>query len=507
MASRGLHPGDSETYFLFLGYAEGEQAAQLLTEMPQFVVARLQIQGRDEAGVIFSAIADKSFLTALLDDIANNRIHQGKVGALIGDTAELFSQLTGESLHPEPTLLKGEHNNTSVLYSDTAPGKTSSQPHLLLKLFRKLEEGINPDLEIRRFLDEKHFQAITSIAGTLEYRRLSEGQSRTSTGMTVGILQEYIPDARNSWDYTLDSLRDYFEHVLLQQASTTEVPVPSVPLLELQESEPSDLAREVIGSYLITIQRLGERTAELHITLASDPERPAFAPEAFTSFYQRSIYQYSRNLTGQVFWLLKSRLNLLTPDLQTLAQKVLNSQEDVLGCFQLVLNQKITAMRTRYHGDYHLGQVLYTGKDFIIIDFEGDPARSLGERRMKRSPLRDVAGMLQSFYFALEKGLQSEVEDGMVRAETLPLMEQWGQFWYRWVSAVFLNSYLKTASEDSFLPKTRQELQILLGAYLLEKAIYDLGYVLANQPHQIKAQLHRILQLLESSRMQMSNWT
>jgi maltose alpha-D-glucosyltransferase/alpha-amylase len=181
-----------------------------------------------------------------------------------------------------------------------------------------------------------------------------------------------------------------------------------------------------------------------------------------------------------------------------LAQEVLNRQEQIMGRFQLLLNQKITAMRTRTHGDYHLGQVLYTGKDFIIIDFEGEPARSLGERRMKRSALRDVAGMLQSFNYAAKMALRNEIESGMSRAENLPVMEQWAQFWYSWVSAAFLNTYLEVASKGSFLPQTTSELQVLLDAYVLEKVIYELGYELNNRPDWVEIPLRRILQLQES---------
>jgi maltose alpha-D-glucosyltransferase/alpha-amylase len=177
-----------------------------------------------------------------------------------------------------------------------------------------------------------------------------------------------------------------------------------------------------------------------------------------------------------------------------LAQAVLNRQDQIMGRFQLVLNQKITALRTRCHGDYHLGQVLYTGKDFIIIDFEGEPARNLSERRMKRSPIRDVAGMLQSFNYAANMALRNEIESGMITPNALPIMEQWAQYWYSWVSATFLKSYLATASVDSFLPKTKSELQVLLDAYVLEKVIYELGYELNNRPDWVEIPLQRILQ-------------
>lgn len=317
--------------------------------------------------------------------------------------------------------------------------------------------------------------------------------------MTLGILREFIGDTRSGWEYTLDSLRDYFEHVTVQQAAITEIPVPSGSLLDLQAVDIPELASQTIGAYLASAQLLGQSTAELHIALASDPDNPRFAPEPFSSFYQRSIYQYARNLTGQVLLLLRQRLKSLPPETQQLGQAVLNRQEEIMGRFQLVLNQKITALRTRCHGDYHLGQVLYTGKDFIIVDFEGEPGRSLGERRIKRSPLRDVAGMLHSFNYAATQALHNEVESGMLRFENLPLMEQWVQFWYSWVSATFLNTYLETASKDSFLPKTKAELQVLLDAYLLEKVIYGLGSELNNRPEWVYISLQWILQLLGSS--------
>jgi maltose alpha-D-glucosyltransferase/alpha-amylase len=157
-------------------------------------------------------------------------------------------------------------------------------------------------------------------------------------------------------------------------------------------------------------------------------------------------------------------------------------------------------MRARCHGNYHLEEVLYTGKDFVIIDFEGEPSRTLSERRMKRSPLRDVAGMLQSFYYACQVALEREGENGLLRPENLPLMEQWAQFFYCWISLVFLKQYLATAGDAAFLPTTHQELQILLNAYLLEKAVYELDYEMNHRPEWLKIPLQRILELLGTSK-------
>ena len=174
----------------------------------------------------------------------------------------------------------------------------------------------------------------------------------------------------------------------------------------------------------------------------------------------------------------------------------MNNQNYILGRFQSLLNLKITALRTRCHGNYSLYDVLYTGKDFIIIDFEGESYRSLSERRMKRSPLRDVAGMLQSFDFATRFALREEVKNGMIRPENLALMEQWGQLWSSWVSAAFLNSYLETASQDRFLPQGKQELNVLLDCYLLERTIQELGYHLDYRPELLDISLKRLVSSL-----------
>jgi maltose alpha-D-glucosyltransferase/alpha-amylase len=172
-------------------------------------------------------------------------------------------------------------------------------------------------------------------------------------------------------------------------------------------------------------------------------------------------------------------------------------EEQVFSCFHEILQMKITAVRTRCHGDYHLGQVLFTGNDFMIIDFEGEPAKSLTERRRKRSPLIDVAGMLRSFHYAAHTALYQEVQSGIIHPDNIPMMQQWSQSWYVWVSAVFLRSYLETAGDAPFIPKTRAETQAMLNAYLMDKAVYELGYELNNRPTWVRIPIWGMLQLLE----------
>jgi maltose alpha-D-glucosyltransferase/alpha-amylase len=175
---------------------------------------------------------------------------------------------------------------------------------------------------------------------------------------------------------------------------------------------------------------------------------------------------------------------------------VIDEEKQLLERFRAIAAGKLDGARIRCHGDYHLGQVLYTGKDFAIIDFEGEPVRPLSERRLKRSPLRDVSGMLRSFHYALCSALLGESSGGMVRQDDLVALEPWAAFWQHWVSVVFLKAYLDTARGASFLPTDRDELQVLLDAHLLEKAVYELGYELNNRPDWLRIPLQGIFQVL-----------
>jgi len=195
--------------------------------------------------------------------------------------------------------------------------------------------------------------------------------------------------------------------------------------------------------------------------------------------------------------LLRQKLEGLPQGVREDAEAVLQLEKAIIDHFRLVHSPKIEAARIRCHGDYHLGQVLYTGKDFVIIDFEGEPARPLSERRLKRSPLRDVAGMLRSFDYAAHSALQRRAPSALP-PEALPVVEQWGRFWCLWVSATFLSFYLEVMAPARLLPEDPGKLKILLDAYLLDKAIYEIGYELNNRPDWVKVPLRGILQLMET---------
>jgi maltose alpha-D-glucosyltransferase/alpha-amylase len=311
------------------------------------------------------------------------------------------------------------------------------------------------------------------------------------------MLKEFVYNEGDAWQYTLDNLARYLENTLASKPSIEEPSMTSCPgLLALIDSGiPAD-ADERIGGYLTSARLLGERTAEMHLALASEPEDPVFAPEGFTSLYQRSVYQSMRNLTDQVLQVLRKTAPDLRDPLQAEALSVLEMQTDILATFKEITEVKIASKRIRCHGDFHLGQVLFTGKDFVFIDFEGEPERSLGERRLKRSPLRDVAGMLRSFHYAAHKALLNEIASGMIREDSATLLQQRIHFWQCCVSAAFLSAYLETAGDAEFCPGSRDELKTLLRVFLLEKAMYELGYELNNRPEWLRVPLTGIRELV-----------
>ena len=475
--------GEPETYILPLTSAPAEQADQIMAEYPHAVVARLKA-GKgdgDNESLLYDALVNKNFCRFLIGAIGRRSHLKGKAGEVLASRTRVFRDIRGPAeVSLEPVPVKVEQSNTSVIYG----------ARLILKLLRRLEEGINPELEIGRFLTEKTaFPHISQVAGALEYHR-KKGEI-----ITLATLQSFVPNEGDAWQYTLNFLNRYFEYVLAHP--TVQVPpIPEKHLLSLLKESPA-LAQETIGPYLVSAQLLGKRTAELHVALASAPDDPDFAPEPFSLVYQNSLCHAMRSFATQTLQLLRERLKELPEDLRENAQQVLDSDKSIMKRFELIRNRKISAARIRCHGDYHLGQVLHTGKDFVIIDFEGEPARSLSERRIKRSPLRDVAGMIRSFHYAAHSALLRQASLAL-RPEDLPALEHWAQFWYVWVSSSFLMSYLNGVEQTRLLPDDPEQLRILLDAYRLEKAIYEIGYELNNRPDWLKVSLQGILQLMNA---------
>ncbi len=465
---------DPEQYVLPLAYADGDRARELAVASPDSIIL-----SREGGGVLYDAMADEGLVNALVEGMGRKKHWRAGRGEMVGSRTRAFTELRGGDESLRTGVLRGEQTNTSVNLGD----------RLLFKLFRKAEPGLNPDLELGRYLtDDTDFRRVPMLAGGLELR------TRHSEPVTLGVLHQFVPSEGDAWTFSLNALSRFFERALVSSVQPSVAERTAASVLELATLDPPAILEEAAGGYMTQARLLGRRTAELHLALAGDRENPAFAPEAFTGLYRRSIYQSLRSNARTTFDLLRRRLSILPESVRDEARAVLALEDRLLRQARAVIDRKIAMARFRIHGDYHLGQVLYTGKDFVIVDLEGEPSRSLSERRFKRSPLRDLAGMIRSFEYVTAYA----VRHGPMRTEDVPALLPWAQLWRRWASASFLRGYFDVAGDASFLPKGSESFGAMLDFYLLDKAIYELRYELNNRPDWVSIPLEGIRRRLEA---------
>jgi maltokinase len=369
---------------------------------------------------VYDALADAAHGRELL-----HRIRQGdrvpvEDGALRFLWLESASAGAAGSVEVRPIGV--EQSNSSVVFGES----------LILKAFRRVEPGVNPELELLRFLSERDFPHIAPLAGWYEI------QGR-QIDATLGILQEYLPDARDGWELALDGIRD----------------------------DPNRL--------LGRLRALGEVTGELHTALGSEHNDPAFSPDEPST---ESLALLTADVDEQI-----ERLFVDLPELDELAP-VAGRGQDVRERLQALSHIGAGGRVIRTHGDLHLGQTMLSERGWVILDFEGEPARPLPERRLKRSPLRDVAGMLRSFSYAAAGAR-------ILRGSEPP------EDWEERARATFLDGYRERV-DGTLLPPGQQAIDQLLAVFELEKAVYELRYELNNRPHWVGIPVAGIVRLLDS---------
>ncbi len=467
---------DSETdrYILALTIAPADAPAG------EEVVARLVTPGGEQA-TLYSAFGDTGFRDDLLDAIICERQLSGRGGRLVAARTSALREKCGASPKAESFVSRAEQSNTSIIYRD----------RYILKLFRKLESGINPDVEVGRFLTERGFRNTPAVLGNIEYR-----PQNSAAGYGAAILQQFVPNKGDAWKYTLDSLQGFFERALpskrIAPTFATEHPLNLIG----QEIPPK--LRLFVGDYLDSAALLGKRTAEMHAALAGSGSGPDFEPEVFTSSDSTALAEELLHQSEQTFALLRGKQASISGVLAESVDSLLKFESQVAARFEAVRRRPISAIRIRFHGDYHLGQVLYTGHDFMIIDFEGEPARPLAERRAKALALRDVAGMIRSFQYAAYAALFGQVPGIPTDPESKKIIEGWAAAWNAVVSSTYLRAYFERAAGAAFVPANWQERRVLLDAFLLQKALYEVSYELNNRPHWLPIPLRGILSLMHS---------
>lgn len=461
--------GIDEMYLLPLKFVSGDNASTITEAFPQAAILQLQCQQDGELvqGCLIDAIYDERFRRGILHTIGDKRHLTGDSGSLDADRTSAYDQLNNPHLAEQSRMLGKEQSNTSIRYGDV----------LVLKLMRKLETGINPELEIGRFLtEETTITHVPLLAGYMEYRRTREQPA------TVAVLQAFVENQGDAWEFTMEWLGEWFQSGILNK------PAPELPtdnLVSLAREPIPEQVRNTIGDYIDKAALLGQRTAELHVALASG-KKDRFQPVDFSMAYQKDLYASINLMSNRIFQLLRERLSSLPEAVISQGQVILDQEAEIRDVFRVLEEYDIPGKRIRGHGDYHLGQVLYVDGDFVIVDFEGEPARPLPERYVKHSPLRDVAGMLRSFHYAAYGTLPGFGLQTAILEDQLSQAEPWARYWRLWVSVAFLQSYLENVAQAQIIPSKTDDLELLLRNLIMEKAVYELGYEINNRPGWLK---------------------
>jgi maltose alpha-D-glucosyltransferase/alpha-amylase len=480
--------GEPDTYVLPVAFVPGAAGEHLIEDQPGAALALIDPE-QGEAGVLVDAHWLPGYGRALLSTLARRRRIRTELGSVAGVPGASAARVLADAANAEIPVhvLRGEQSNTSLVFDE----------QYILKTMRRLEPGENPEVEIGRALTERaRFEHAPALAGTLEYRTTPSQSSVT----TLAVLHTFVPNESDAYSWYSEALSRFFDEALSHpDADDAARPVRRFRVLDLVDREVPAELEEMSGGILPLTELLGERVGDLHVALASIDDA-AFAPEPMNALALRSTYQSMRNTAQQTIRALRRSTETLPPASAADVELVLAHTDDVLARLSDVMRAP-GGQRIRVHGDLHLGQVLYTGRDFVVLDFEGEPARPLGERRLKRSPFRDVAGMLRSFDYAAHAAIAEVVARGTVRSEerAQELLAGWATQWVAWVSAAFLRGYFAAMEGRGLLPGDRSARQVQLDAHLLEKAFYEVRYELDHRPDWVGIPIRGIAALVAGS--------
>ncbi|MFT3694425.1 MAG: maltose alpha-D-glucosyltransferase [Kofleriaceae bacterium] len=450
--------GNPETYVIPVAFAETESGN---------TIANVAIG--DKSGFLIDATASDAFAQSLLQIMrgtaAGARGPALPAGAALpnGNAVGSIRGHMVEAIEGASRATATDQSNSGIIYGD----------RFLLKLFRVLEDGPNSELEVAQYFSRQPEQKLTAkLAGWLETPR-----------STLGTVFELVPNQGDAWQMTQDALDRYYDRLVADEHR------PEIPPLELPIVP--DRAVDWIGPVLDKLRLLGTRTADLHLALAKG-EDTLFAPEPYDIMHQQSIYGSAVAHAARTFDLLRSRLRQLPPEASVLAEQVLAREAQLDKALARVTTHRIDTQRIRIHGDYHLGQVLWTGEDFVIIDFEGEPGRPITQRRFKRNALRDVAGMIRSLHYASAAALRN----GKHRADDQTMLAPWAVAWAEWTAAAFTAGYLERAAGSKIIPANEADVKLLISFFLVEKCVYEIGYELSSRPDWVEIPLRGLLGLV-----------
>jgi maltose alpha-D-glucosyltransferase/alpha-amylase len=465
----------SDLYSLMVSVIRSSNAERIRREHSSEIIAHLK--NSTNKLLLVNAAIDEIFSIELLKQIVNKTYLKGKNGNILLSSGNRIRQYYSEhDKHFQPASIKIESNEIRMQFGNV----------FTIKLYRKVEEGINPGEEVLQFLSEKtSFKNIPLLAGKINYVR------NDSEPINLALMQEHVTNQGTAWAYVLDSIDRFYENILSKKKEEREEIKKNFRLKSFlagfEALEKEFYAEGFFDRFFIgNINLLGKRSGELHTALSSGNGVQAFLPEPFSSLYQRSIYQSIRSHIKSTFRLLEKKIKEVDENIREEAADLLNMENSILNHAGKILKTKIEGKKIRIHGDYNLKQILYTGKDFVIQNFEGNLNYPATERRLRRSALRDIAGLIYSLYSATYYSIQ-KYKSSM--SDELNELEPFSILWWQYISGILLKSYWEAAKNEGFLPNNINDAEYLTEIYLLEKALNELSSELGKNTELVKIPL------------------
>jgi maltose alpha-D-glucosyltransferase/alpha-amylase len=477
IAEVNFQSGLPQLYQLPLTVITGKTANRLHDTCPESVLAQVKMNGAE--GIFCDALYTTELQHWLYEQLSENTKQKFRNSTItFASNGSLKEHLQHEA-ELKSKIHSSETNNTAISYNN----------RFFLRMYRKVDIATNPDVEMTRFLSETvQFPFVPSFAGMISWELQKDN-------IVLGMVQALVENHGDGYSFMLERINNYIERILARDREAL-LQLPALGSFEdpVSYNSLSEELKILLGTTASDqVKLLGRRTGEMHLALADTDTHKDFAPEDFSLHYQRSLFSSMQSLVRETYQ-AKTDVEHLPEDTKEKVQQLLKKKNEVLNKFKRIYSKKLDVAKIRIHGNYHLGQILFTGKDIAINDFGGDTSRSYSERRLKRSPLRDVAMMIRSLNYVPYDGFFKS--NHLQQADVQTLLPFAG-LWSHYMSSFFLHAYLKTVAGSNLVPTDKHDFSMMLETYLLEKAVADVTRELRNRPERVVVPLQLISKMLK----------
>ena len=453
--------GLPESYQLPITFANAKLAQRLGENCPEAILANIKV-GNDN-GLLVDALYTTEMQHLLIEKLANNesiKLHQSKVDFTSNPNVK-------KKLGDEPVIkskINTEDGFTSIAYDNG----------YILKMYRKVDPTTNPDVEITKYLtEEAKFNHIPQFSGAIEWKFMNDV-------ISLGMLQVLVENHGDGYHFMLTRINNYIERILARNIEELyKTPLLGTLIDPIAFDDLDEELQILLGGTASEQARvIGKRVGEMHLALAATKQVKDFTPEDFSLHYQRSLFSTMQARVREAYEKGHRKIKGLSENSTKELEDILARKDDVLKTLKKIYKNKLDVIRIRIHGNLHLGQVLFTGRDVVITDFGGDPLRSFSDRRLKRSPLRDVASMIRSFRYVAYEGF---LKTAQVQGNHVQPLLPFAKIWAHYMAGFFMKAYLDTVSDSMLIPKDKAEMQMMIETFILEMSLSDLREELAKE--------------------------